>query len=593
MRSTFKVSNPSQYVDLVSTKEFVELPRPYLWKSVQAKVLSYQVRLYYEWLYCTSRGGSVYYYTLTYNDKSIPRYNGFPCFRYDDIRQFVNGAFVKALTRKFNCSFKYFISCESGEGKGKRGYMNNPHYHCLFFIYPEKDFIRFSPEDFRSLVRFYWQGYDVGDDSVNPSPRDFTYGIAKEGSRRGCNDCGLVSDFHALTYVTKYVVKDVDYYNEHSDDDDENEVNRKRSFSSQRFHAIKSAIYSEARRFVYDDPETRYLFAWQFRSDADLVSYSFRNFKEGSPEWDDLTFVDWFVSENLLAFERFIAPRVFERYKFLLNRFWNSYGPKVRISNGVGLSALDCVTDESSPMVPLPSSKGMKNVPVGNFLYRKLFYDVKRDELTGNVYYQLNQKGIDVRINNLQHKLDKRIELAKMRLSCVKPLPGSDGSSENLYNQIRHYVNNSKRQYYSFTESLPSYDDFRFLLRRSLVYGFHEEDLLRRYAEYKEVYEGRYLTISYRDGSACFPQLDINEDYSSFLAGRRSPEYFRPEGFSICLAVCGSTHVPYSVHPYFYPYIRLFSILDILCDYFDFADSEQKRKTFLNKQELLNFHNSH
>ncbi len=63
------------------------------------------------------------------------------------------------LLRKYGTTFKYFVGAQLGDGKGERGFHNNPHYHVLFFLenanndkFPYK---KIDPKDFRHLVRMY------------------------------------------------------------------------------------------------------------------------------------------------------------------------------------------------------------------------------------------------------------------------------------------------------------------------------------------------------------------------------------------------------------------------------------------------------
>lgn len=57
------------------------------------KIQSYETRLYYEYLNCTNNDGQVFFFTLTYNDAHVPKYDGQPCFDYFDLRGLVTGGF--------------------------------------------------------------------------------------------------------------------------------------------------------------------------------------------------------------------------------------------------------------------------------------------------------------------------------------------------------------------------------------------------------------------------------------------------------------------------------------------------------------------
>lgn len=581
MRCTFNVTNPSKYPVPDATKEYVSVFQPYIWSVSSSKVRDYQVRLYYEYLHCTGNGGRVFYYTLTYNDNSVPNYLGYPCFRYSDIRELVNGAFVKKLKRYYHCKFKYFIACESGEGKGKRGYGNNPHYHCIFFTYPDSDeYTPIPAKEFRTLVRLYWQGYDVDEHSKNPSPENFKFGIAKAGSRKGYKDEGLVSDFRALTYVCKYVVKDVDCFNEYSDSLSENNANSLRKFSRARLAGVKGAIYDSAVRLVSDSLEYKWLFVEQFRSDADYMHYSFRQFNDESLDTYDLSFVDWFISGNLDKFSRFIRPYVRDVYKEMLSKYFNEFGPKVRISNGVGLSALNHIQNEDEPTIPLPSKDGFKSVPIGRYLYRKLYYDVKKDPVNNNPYYTLNYKGIAVVCANLDRNLQRISDNFTNIISRVL-------SDSVLYDEICQYVRSNGR-HYSEVCDLPSFSDFC-----DFFHSFPQADGLRfvsrRYALWKKIYEGRFFSATSIDSEFDWPDISPSEDYRYFLQDFHQINTYFPSGICVLHRTFSDLYLPYSYHPFFRSYMVLFRMCDIIFDYFDWCKSEKSRKDFLKRKEEIDF----
>ena len=175
--------------------------------SVRSKIEGYESRLYWQFKYCQDFGGQTFFYTLTYNNQSIPNHYGTYCFDYEHLRDLLTGGFRKFLLRKFGTSFKYFIGAELGEGKGSRGLHNNPHYHILFFLQsacnPKFAYRKITPIEFRHLVRLYWQGFDE-DVTGFRSYKTAKYGAVKEG-----DNLGLVTDFRAIRYVSKYVTKDL------------------------------------------------------------------------------------------------------------------------------------------------------------------------------------------------------------------------------------------------------------------------------------------------------------------------------------------------------------------------------------------------
>ena len=205
-KKPIKLVSPAKYFKADHSKCFLTVSSPDTQTSRYIKQEGYQARLYWQFRYCQENDGQTFFYTLTYNDSAIPTYLGRNCFDYEDLRDIFTGGFRKMLLRKYGTTFKYFVGAELGEGAGKRGMENNPHYHVLFFLEdaknPEYPYEKITPEAFRSLVKLYWQGFD---ETVNGEFFDYRtakYGIAKEGDY-----CGLVLDFRAISYVSKYVTK--------------------------------------------------------------------------------------------------------------------------------------------------------------------------------------------------------------------------------------------------------------------------------------------------------------------------------------------------------------------------------------------------
>ena len=247
-KKPIRVRNRTNHFDPSVSRGFVEFTSPDAYNSRKTKIEGYETRLYWQFRYCQDHSGQTFFYTLTYNDNAMPRYfigkkrivnvvssgkgcvykfktgaelvipdrlpvsmevevsdSSFPCFDYVDLRDLLTGGFRKQLLRKYGTTFKYFIGAELGDGKGSRGLANNPHYHALFFLEPANNprypYRKITPEEFRHLVRMYWQGFDEEEE-----PRDYRtakYGIAREGDY-----CGLVKDFRACMYCAKYVCKD-------------------------------------------------------------------------------------------------------------------------------------------------------------------------------------------------------------------------------------------------------------------------------------------------------------------------------------------------------------------------------------------------
>lgn len=182
------IPNPTKYFDPARSKDFLKVPDSNSFYAKRSKIEDYETRLYYEFLDTKRKGGQTFFYTLTYNNKSLPRFHGYPCFNYADLRYLTTGGFVKKLERDYNYKLRYCITCELGEGQGKRGYHNNPHYHCLFFLTPiSYPAVPIKATAFRSLVREYWQGAEY----IRYEKAKF--GICKPGKF----DLGEVNSFRA------------------------------------------------------------------------------------------------------------------------------------------------------------------------------------------------------------------------------------------------------------------------------------------------------------------------------------------------------------------------------------------------------------
>lgn len=154
------------------------------------------VRCFYQWL-DSSRGGEVYFYTLTYNEEHLPKFCGVPCFRKRDLQ-----LFLKKLRKRLNAlsiRLKYIITCEYGELRGR------PHYHLLFFLSGV-----INPVVFYNIIQSCW--------SVS---RRSAFGFIDTESRGfvqyGKRNMGRVEDSSAIQYVTKYVSKDMSFINPYFD----------------------------------------------------------------------------------------------------------------------------------------------------------------------------------------------------------------------------------------------------------------------------------------------------------------------------------------------------------------------------------------
>lgn len=165
--------------------EYYVVPCGHCQECLRFKSFCWYVRLYYEYQNCMDHRGFVYYLTLTYNDAHLPHVdfgNGikYPCFSKSDIQKY-----LKRVRRVFNVpdAFRYFVVSEFGSET------HRPHYHILFFVNDPS----INCNQFRNVARSKW------------SAKPYEIGFTKPGK---FNE-GIVINYAALSYVTKYLRKDI------------------------------------------------------------------------------------------------------------------------------------------------------------------------------------------------------------------------------------------------------------------------------------------------------------------------------------------------------------------------------------------------
>lgn len=438
----------------------------------------YESRLYWQYRFCEDNNGQVFFYTLTYADKNIPKYLGHNCFDYEDLRYLLNGGFVKFLLRNYGTSLKYFVGAELGDGKGNRGFENNPHYHILFFLTPSDkskvSYRKISPIEFRTLIRRYWQGFDEDIDGFHDY-KDCKYGICKEGSE----NLGLVTDFRACMYCAKYCVKDTGLKN----------------FE----YVIRGTLYKK----YYE----------QFRN-QDTANQC--------------------VEDDLRLYR---------------NRYCN----KCRISQGVGDYALQFIDDKLNPYIKIPSKDGFKDRSISLYYYRKLFNDVLKDDKGNNVYV-LNELGQKFRSSHLLDNIHKNV--------CY---------FAPLFEQVLHHRELFDKIIHSDVNDCFTYDyDFLRDIYGERLFDKHIFDITYVYSAYKMVYEDRYFKVqrSSSDNSYEFPLLDLQGDYNRFLKPSFRSVDYNPDFTALFIESHSDSWLPYCAHPDFRKYILLFTLFDIITDYF-------------------------
>ena len=557
-KKSLRLLNNTKYFDETKDRTHVEFGSPETYQYRQIKIEGYETRLYWQYRYGEDHNGQTFFYTLTYSDENIPKYMGKNCFDYEDLTDFLTGGFRKQLLRKYGSTFKYFIGAELGDGKGQRGLANNPHYHFLFFVLPANNprypYRKILPEQFRHLVRKYWQGFDQDTDGFHDFRTSCKYGIAKEGEPEGFTDFvtyGRVIGFQACTYCSKYVCKDAGL-KAHED-----KIRRK------LFFKYKNTLRHspEFARWFYDN----YLFPKydiEIQNEDPIVfAWTVRYLVNEHDEW-----CEW---------EKHYMNFVDKKVKLAINEYRNRYCNKCRISQGVGDYALDFVEDLLDPRIEVPSKKGMKARPISMYYYRKLYTEVIKD-WTGSNIRVLTPLGIDYKVARLPKQLKKKEDTALAHFNQVY-------NSRGLFNLMRNSDINTG-VFFSYDEFLR---DTNYLLNVNNI-----NNIVKRYAEYKLVYEDRYFALDELDEVECdsFPTIAVERDYRRFLV---------PSIFSVSRSNHRLTRflendcqgmLPYYSHPYFLRYLRIFAVLDMCADYFFVQKDDKDQKEAEERAAVKRFH---
>lgn len=623
------LKNNTNYFNPATSRIKNTFSSPNSYQSREIKIEGYETRLYWQFRYCEENNGQTFFYTLTYNDSNIPTAYGTNCFDYNDLRELLIGGFQKQLLRKYGTKFKYFVGAELGDGKGKRGMHNNPHYHILFFLEdaqnPRFPYIKITPEDFRTLIKRYWQGFDENVDGYHDY-NSARKGIAKEGE-----NCGKVTDCRACMYCAKYVCKDAKLVaNEGKVVKNAKMYFRRiyKPFQDEDYHETGHLNYhyaNEVARAFFNEVIVpmykRYLTPhYGIGKKKDTLIPALTNSQLISKICPDLPFStvvfnDEFVSlnyhedgdlfldefdekvnladsaswylmieqltkklgmwQNFCDFRRqYIEPKIKER----VNEWRNRYSNKVRISQGVGDYALSTI-DKLNPSVQVPDTKkGFKNRPLPMYFYRKLYMNVVKDEKGQNIYI-LNDDGVEYKLHNLSKQINRKVKKAK---SFVDMLLGN----EELYEKIRESDAN--------TTCFWHYNDFfkkyNYLLNENEI---TIDKVYERYAEYKLVYENRFFTYNDLAGSNIdsMPPISVLTDYSRFISPSYYTVAYNPDSLSEFISHTPEMWLPYCQHPYFLRYIGFFSMLDMCSDYFFIQKDNKSQKEAEERANTRRFHN--
>lgn len=504
MSVTAKMKNNTRYFNPANSKVTLTYPVQDTFGYNYRRKQSYEVRNYYHFNYIKSIGGVAYFYTLTYNDRNLPHWFEHVVCDNTDIRWFLNDSgFRQMLSSKYNIRLGYFITTEYGEGKGVRGKGNNPHYHVIFYLWNDEhksvdDII--TARQFKHLVQTYWQG-------SFRHPKLFRKGKAEPSNYHGL--LGRLENVSACLYCCKYCIKDALIYH--------------------NLNELKWDIYMDILKRYLEKP----YFATQ-PNFVDLFTYVWNNYLNNSIDIDKNSFDLFDDFRNCPLQYRFVyqfVDRVFNL--FYKKTFRNRFSPKVFMSQGIGISALDSINVNEATVPICDAKKVVKNVPIPLYLYRKFYCYVVKDS-EGNNRYILNDYGIEQRVKMLEKHIDDLSFLAKSVYQAVRP---------DLADYIEHVIR------------------FR-------------PELFKRYAQYKLIYEDRLCHDTYR-------LLEPIIDYESFM--QPSCHFVSQDEFDIGYFL---DDLRYRDHVYFSDYVRYFDVIDeVLHEYFLSKDRYDKEEYNLRREQ--------
>ncbi len=576
----------SKHIDFTKSKSLNRLGNPSTRLSRQAKKDAYFMRCYYGYKECIEQDGQVFFYTLTYTQKKLPHFYGIPCFSYEDISWMMkSNGFAKSLQRNYGTALKYAVFCEYGDENSR------PHYHLLFYLFPFRNkkgelskkypYKKIDPIDFKSLVKHYWQGDMFRyEESIK--------GIVKEGSLNH----GLVKDFKAIQYCTKYVIKS--QANEHAE------------------LKIMQNIRSQVTNQLINDKHTWVKFIANiinsYKSPIEAIEYK-KHFKESPNELLRRLHRSWYErSKNnsieemsldhvinarsrdfmlYLLTDPFIKVELEDKFKSycrlhshstaeeLYKEYLYHYGPRPRLSHGLGLSVLNDI-DPYNPTIKLPSRNKWREVPISLYYYRKLFKEVVKDENTNfKVKYIDNNLAIEVKKAKLNDRITKTAN--NLRNTAIKYNAAKATTKEQIqYNYVRISPNHIN----TYASIADLFTDSGTNLATPYLMNENVEDphnIWHQMATYTEVYRDRYCKL---DEHGNYPQLDLVKDYDNFLypeyyyINYSEPELAKKENYS------DETIDLYDNHPAFQHFQKLLEFIekvdDKLTELKDIEDDEKE-----------------
>lgn len=199
-----------------SDKAFVRVADKNSLVSQFTRQSEWSFRIYAQMLYRSDMGYNVYFFTLTFKDKFLPRFKfkhmTCPCFNREYIRRFVRGVQMDLL-KKYNITdYDYIICCEFGKSATFR-----PHLHGSFMI-PNT----ISSQDVHDLIKKHWAlltgkytrtGLPIRESLGWILPATYFGGMDSKGHYHKPLLVEPKNLDSTAIYVSKYCTKQLDYYN--------------------------------------------------------------------------------------------------------------------------------------------------------------------------------------------------------------------------------------------------------------------------------------------------------------------------------------------------------------------------------------------
>ena len=209
-----RIINPKTKIRLNGGENYlISVPCGKCAECVYLKRKEARMRAYYEFRDTIENGGCVYFESLTYNNKNLPRLSDFiprikgdklniSCFKRKDITDYIKRVREKLYRMGYKRScIKYFVASEYGSDKKykddkgciRRG-TKRPHYHIIWY---------FKNNNYKDLIKTSDKCWGKGrTDILNAHKHLFKKGIYDDFEHI-MSVCG---------YVAKYVTKDTKYY---------------------------------------------------------------------------------------------------------------------------------------------------------------------------------------------------------------------------------------------------------------------------------------------------------------------------------------------------------------------------------------------